>query len=149
MTFDLARFDPFEELADLRQRMNRVLQEIGDKSRREPASTRMWAPVVDVVETAEALIFKAEVPGVKREDIDIEVTNEGLTIRGERKAEPLEENVDYVRRERAFGPFQRTFTVGIPVQHDKVTAGYKDGVLEVTLPKSEEVKPKRIQVAVE
>ncbi len=149
MVFDLARFEPFSELAELQQRMNRILQEFGERSGRQPAVARAWAPVVDVVETPDAFVFAVELPGLNREDIDIEMTNDGLTIRGERKFTELPEGERYLRQERAYGPFQRTFNVSTPIAHDKIKATYKDGILEVTLPKSEQVKPKKIEVAAE
>ena len=149
MVFDLARFDPFGELSELQQRMNRIMQEFGERTGRQPAAARTWAPVVDVTETADALIFSLELPGLKREDIDIEMTNDGLTIRGERPYSELPEGVRYLRQERAYGPFQRTFNIGMPIAQDKIKAVYKDGILEVTLPKSEQIKPKKIEVAAE
>lgn len=149
MVFDIARFDPFAEISDLQQRMSRLLQEIGDRTRGEPAPARLWTPAVDVAETPESFIIRAELPGLRREEIDIEVSDGAVVVRGERKAPEPGDQLRFLRQERAYGPFQRTFDIGVPIQHDKVTASYKDGLLEVVVPKSEAVKPKKIEVSAE
>jgi HSP20 family protein len=101
---------------------------------------------VDVREDENEVIVHAELPGVKQEDIDIEVTGDTLTLRGERKFEETDKRKNYVRVERTYGSFQRAFSIGVPIENDKVTAGFKDGVLEIHLPKSEAIKPKKITV---
>ncbi len=136
------RWDPFRDLSVLQDRINRLFAE---QSRGEAASARTWAPVVDIMETESDLIVRAELPGLKQDDINIEVTSESLTLRGERKFDETAKD-QYLRVERPYGPFQRSFTIGVPVQPDKVKATYKDGVLEVVIPKAEEVKPKKIQI---
>jgi HSP20 family protein len=143
----IVRWDPFRELEALRENVNRLFQE-SMGSRREPA-IRAWAPPVDVIEDQEKIVVKVELPGLKREDIDIEMTGDTLTIKGDRKLEDEEKRKDYVRVERAYGQFQRSFTIGVPVKASEVKAGYKDGILEVTIPKAEEIKPKKVEVAVE
>jgi len=138
----ISRWDPFRDLSVLQDRINRIFSE---HSRAEEPGSRTWAPVVDILETPSDLIVRAEIPGAKREEIDVEVTAESLTIRGERKFDT--ENKDqYLRVERPYGPFQRSFSIGVPVQADKVKATYKDGILEIVVPKAEEVKPKKIQI---
>lgn len=137
------RWDPFRDLSVLQDRINKIFNEQAGRS--EPASTRAWAPVVDILETESDLVVRAELPGLKQEDIDIEVTSESLSIKGERKFEDAAKD-QYLRVERPYGPFQRSFTIGVPVQPDKVKATYRDGVLEVNIPKAEEVKPKKIQI---
>ena len=144
----LTRWDPFRDLEALRENVNKLFQE-SMTTRREHAPVRTWAPVVDVIEDDEKIIVRAELPGMKKEDIDIEMTGDTLTIRGERKIENEEKKDNYVRMERAYGKFQRSFTIGVPVKANEVKAGYKDGILEVTIPKAEEVKPKKVEVAVE
>jgi HSP20 family protein len=146
----ISRWDPFRDLSVLQDRINRMFNEqvSGKFPRSEMASDRTWAPVVDILETASDLIVRAEVPGMNREDIDIEVTSESLTIRGERKIEDGEKD-SYIRVERPHGPFERSFTIGVPVQPDKVKASYRNGVLEIVIPKAEEVKPKKIAVSAE
>lgn len=143
----ISRWDPFRELSALQDRINRIFNE--QLSRGEPEQAgKAWAPVVDILESDSDLIVRAEIPGVKRDDIDVQVTSESLTIRGERKFD--EESKDkYLRVERAYGPFSRSFSIGVPVQADKVKATYRDGVLEIVVPKAEEVKPKKIEIKTE
>jgi HSP20 family protein len=145
---NIVRFDPFEDLTRLQREVNRLFEDNTRSGRgTEPASTRTWAPAVDIFEDKDEIVVKAELPGLKQEDIDIELTGDTLTLKGERKFEDTQRRDNYVRVERAYGAFQRAFTIGVPVQHDGVTATYKDGVLEVHLPKSEATKPKKVQVA--
>ncbi|MDH7602549.1 MAG: Hsp20/alpha crystallin family protein [Armatimonadota bacterium] len=144
----LTRWDPFRDLSVLQDRINRIFNEHFGRVESEAPGKRSWAPPVDILETPTDLVVRAEIPGVKREDIDVEVTPESLTIRGERKFD--EENKDqYLRVERPYGPFQRSFSIGVPVQADKVKATYKDGVLEITIPKAEEVTPKKVEIKAE
>lgn len=136
------RWDPFRDLNVLQDKINKIFNETG---RGETASVRAWAPVVDILETEADLIVRAELPGMKQEDIDIEVTSESLAVKGERKFDESTKD-QYLRVERPYGPFQRSFTIGVPVQPEKVKATYRDGVLEIVVPKAEEVKPKKIQI---
>lgn len=105
-----------------------------------------WAPALDVYEDADAFLVKVELPGMKKDEIDLSLHNDTLTISGERKSEQV--NGESSRSERYFGRFQRTFQLPKPVQAEKVEATYKDGILTVRLPKTEESKPKRIDVKV-
>lgn len=140
----ISRWDPFRELSTLQDRINRVFNE--QLSRGEAEGTeKTWSPVVDILESESDLIVRAELPGVRREDMDVEVTSESLTIRGERKFDDQSKD-NYLRVERAYGPFQRSFSIGVPVQPDKIKAAFRDGVLEITVPKAEEVKPKRVEI---
>jgi len=145
-----ARFDrdPFEALMRLPDDMLRSLNPRA-ASPREHVSSRVWSPPVDVYEDQDVIVIQAELPGMKQEDIDIEMTGETLTIRGERKFEDEQRRDRYVRIERQYGAFQRSFTIGIPIEENKVKATYRNGILEVTLPKAEVTKPKKVQVAVE
>lgn len=140
----ISRWDPFRDLSVLQDRINRIFSE-ATRSPAEAASARTWAPVVDILETDNDLVVRAELPGLKQQDIDIEVTDESLTIKGERKFDEAAKD-QYIRVERPYGPFQRSFTIGVPIQHDKVKATYRDGILEVVIPKAEEVKPKKITI---
>jgi HSP20 family protein len=108
----------------------------------------VWSPALDVQEDKDNYLFRAELPGLKREDIEVSLQDGALVISGERKIEKLEEGVEVHRRERYYGKFQRALTLPEPVVADKVKAEYKDGVLTVTLPKSEAAKPKKIDVSV-
>ncbi len=149
---NIVRFDPFEDMARLQREVNRLFEtnERGSglvRGTAEHASTRIWAPAVDIAEDQNEIVVKAELPGLKQEDIDIELTGDTLTIKGERKFDDTERKDSYVRIERAYGAFQRSFTIGVPVQNEAVSASYKDGVLEVHLPKSEATKPKKVVVS--
>jgi len=144
----ISRWDPFRELEALRENVNRLVQESAG-SRREQSLTRAWAPLVDVMEDEDKIVVKADLPGMKKENIDIELTGDTLTIKGERKFEDEEKKDNYVRVERAYGQFMRSFTIGVPVNASEIKASYKDGTLEVTIPKAEEIKPKKVEVAVD
>ncbi|MCE5323574.1 Hsp20/alpha crystallin family protein [bacterium] len=142
----ISRWDPFRDISVLQDRINRIFNE--SAGRAESASSRTWSPVVDILETQSDLVVRAELPGMNRDDIDIEVTGESLTIRGERKFDEASKD-EYIRVERPYGPFQRSFSIGVPVQPNKVKAGYHDGLLEIIIPKAEETKPKKIKVNAE
>ncbi|MGH8004831.1 MAG: Hsp20/alpha crystallin family protein [Limisphaerales bacterium] len=107
-----------------------------------------WAPVVDVTETKDEVVVRAEVPGMVKEDLTVTLQDNVLTLRGEKKQEKEEKDASFHRMERGYGSFVRSFTLPTLVQADKVKAAYKDGVLTVTLPKAEEVKPKEISISV-
>lgn len=144
----MRRWDPFRDLAVLQEKVNRAFSEQFSRDDVESANQRTWAPVVDVLETTTDLVVRAEIPGMEKDSIDIEVTDEQLSFKGERRV--VESDTDrYIRLERPYGPFQRTFSIGVPVQTDKVKASYKDGILEIVIPKTEEVLPKKISIDVE
>jgi HSP20 family protein len=128
----------FGRLANLQDELDRLF---GSQS-------RVWAPVLDVQESKDNYIFRVELPGLKREEIDVSLQDATLVISGERKAEKVEEGVEVHRQERYYGKFQRALTLPEPVAADKVKADYKDGVLTVTLPKTEAARPKKIDVSV-
>ena len=149
---NVVRFDPFEDMGRLQREVNRLFEDSSRPAGRggaELASARTWAPAVDIFEDRDEIIVRADLPGLKLENIDIELTGETLTLRGERKFEDTSRKDNYVRIERAYGQFQRSFTIAVPVRQDAVKASYKDGLLEVHLPKSEEVRPKKVQVTSE
>ena len=151
MANSIVRFDPFEDLTRLQLEMNRLFDDSvtsGPTRRRSPSSGRAWAPSVDIHEDENSITVKADLPGVKMEDIDIEMQDDTLTIKGERKFEDEENRHGYVRIERSYGSFQRSFNVGVPVQADHINASYRDGLLTVTLPKAEHVKPKKVEIKV-
>ena len=106
-----------------------------------------WVPPVDVAETQDKILVRAEVPGIRQEDISIEFENGLLTLRGERKIEKAE-GVTWHRVERIYGNFSRSFTLPRSVDPEKITASYREGILEVEVPKREEAKPKHIKIAV-
>jgi HSP20 family protein len=115
----------------------------------EPRASRPWSPSVDILETEDALTVRADLPGVKIEDIDIRVENQTLTISGSRKFEKDESVKGYHRIERSYGEFVRSFAVPSTVDTDKVAADYKNGVLTVTMPRKESAKPRQVKVTVQ
>src|SRR5262249_15100689 len=106
------------------------------------------SPAVDVEETPDAYVFRADLPGVSSKDVKVTVHNDTLTLRGERKREEKKSDGSAHRLERAYGSFERSFTLGLPVRADQVKASYKDGVLEVHVPKAEAAKPRDIEVQI-
>jgi HSP20 family protein len=146
---NIVRFDPFREMAVLQDRMNRVF---GDMNRHydDDVMTRgTWVPAVDIYENDNhELVLKAELPDLTRDDIDLRVENNTLTITGEKKMDRQVKQQQYHRIERTFGTFSRTFTLPPTVDAGRINAEYKNGVLTVTLPVREEAKPRQIQVAV-
>lgn len=113
---------------------------------REHVSSRVWSPGVDVLEDADNIVIQADLPGMNQDDIDIEVTDDSLTIKGERKF-PAEANRDqYIRVERQYGAFQRSFTIGVPIEAEQIKATYRNGILELTIPKAEITRPKKVPV---
>jgi HSP20 family protein len=125
--------------------MNRIFEEsAGD----EQTSPHYWMPAVDVLENQHEIVLEAELPGIKKEDIDIELTGETLVLRGERKLQPVQRGEQFHRVERQYGPWQRTFRIEVPLDTQGVAASYEDGVLTVRLPKQEAVKPRQISIDV-
>jgi len=148
MRMAITRFEPFRELAAVQARLNRIFSEpyeAGD----DTLVRADWVPAVDVYETEQhALVLTAELPGVKKEDIDLKVENNVLTIRGERKRDVEVKQDAYHRVERTYGTFARSFTLPNTVSADGIKAEFKDGILTVTLPAREEAKPRQVQIAV-
>ena len=144
----IARWDPFREFSTLQDRMNRLFREsYGPEGRDESLTTSQFAPPVDVYEDEHNVVLKVEVPGIDEKDIDVRVENNVLTIRGERPFEQKVERENYHRLERSYGTFSRSFALPTTIDADKIHAEYRDGVLNLTLPKSEKAKPKRIQIS--
>ena len=146
----LIRWDPFREISSLQERMNRLFSDVrGRTPFGEEESTRGgWVPAVDIYETGDSLVLKAELPGIPKEDISVEVKDNTLLLKGDKRFEREVKEENYQRIERSYGSFQRAFTLPGTVQQDKVKAKFKDGILEIVLPKVEEAKPKQIKVEV-
>ena len=148
----IVRWDPFRDLANLQERMNRMFEEshrgLGRANPEDWALGGSWAPVVDIYEHEGSIVLKAELPGIESKDVDIRLENNVLTLRGERKYDNEVKQENYHRVERAYGSFSRSFTLPSIVDQEKIKAEYKDGVLELTLPKREEAKPKQISIKV-
>jgi len=131
--------DPFSGL--------RIFEDAVTRMMSEPRTSRPWSPAVDVLETEQELILKADLPEANLKDIDLQVENQTLTIRGHRNFERERENKSYHRIERSYGNFVRSFTVPTTVDTEKVAAELKDGVLTVRLPKKDAAKPRQIKIA--
>jgi len=146
----IVRWDPFQDLASLQDRMNRLFEQTLAPFRRdrEGMIAGIWAPAVDIHETPDSVVLKAELPGLTTNDIDIQVRDNVLTLKGERRLEKEVQEENYFRVERAYGSFQRAFTLPAAIRADKIRAVFKDGVLEVNIPKAEEAKPKQIKIEV-
>jgi len=142
----LERLDP---VRDIQTEVNRLFDSFFGRPVRLAGSMgaeRLWAPVGDLYETKDDLVVTLELPGVREKDVTVSITGDLLTVKGERKFEREIKNESYHRLERAFGKFERSIQLPMPVQSDKVKATYRDGVLEIKLPKVEEVKPKEIKI---
>ncbi len=146
----IVRWDPFRDLAEVQERVNRVLGEFyGARGEDDVMRRGTWIPPVDIYEGPDhEMIIKAELPDVRREDIDIRVEDSTLTITGEKKLNHEVKQEQFHRVERAYGTFTRSFTLPATIDTEKVNADYKNGVLTVKLPMREEAKPKQIQVKV-
>ena len=140
----VARYNPFDFTPF---QAFRLFEDASTRSA-EPSASRPWAPAVDILETEDALVLKADLPEVKLENIDIRVEDGTLTMRGERKLEAVENEKGYHRIERSYGSFSRSFTLPDTIHPENVKASFKDGVLTVILPKKEMAKPRQIKVEV-
>jgi HSP20 family protein len=141
----LVRWDPSRELDTLQSDINRVFEAFfGGRSAN--GATQRWVPAMDLVETDEHLVLKADLPGLDKEDVKIEIKDNVLTISGERKAEHEEHKDGYHRVERAYGSFSRSLSLPQGIDADQVQADFDKGVLEVRIPKPAEQKPRRVQI---
>jgi len=147
----IVKWDPFRNVAALQDRINRIFDESFSRTADvdDDISMSAWKPSVDIYETDEAIILKAELPGIKKEDVSVEIKDNVLTLRGERVEDKEIKEGSYFRKERCFGTFSRAFNLQHRVQPDKIKAKFKDGILVVEIPKPEEEKPKQITVNVE
>jgi len=143
----IARFEPFRGLSAFHDQFNRILSESFRNPTEESALTT-WAPAVDIYETPNELVVKADLPEVDEKDIDVCVENNLLTIRGERKFEKSVSEENFLRVERTYGSFSRSFSLPATVNAEAIAAEYKNGALTVTLPKREESKPRQVKVTV-
>ena len=144
----IVRYRPMRDLFDMRSEMNRLFDGFfrGFPTVNERLAT--YGPDVDIKETDDGVLVSIEIPGMEQKDIKLTVRENVLTLRGEKKREEEVKNADYLVSERTFGSFERSFTLPTNIQADKVTATYKNGILDIVLPKAEEAKPKEITVKV-
>ena len=143
----VTRWEPQRGLTTLQDQINRLFSDSFDRSGEEGSLTA-WAPAVDIYETEHELVVKADLPDIDPKDLDIRVENNILTIRGERKFESKVSEDKYLRVERSYGSFARSFTLANTVNAEAIKADYQNGVLTLTIPKREEAKPKQIKVNV-
>jgi HSP20 family protein len=144
----IVRWEPFRELNTLQNEMNRLFNTVFDApSPANGGSTlRRWMPAMDLVETDDHFVLRADLPGMSQDDVKIEFEDGTLTVSGERKAEHESKNEGYYRVERAFGSFSRSLTLPRGIDAEAVTANFENGVLEIRIPKPEERKPRRIEI---
>ncbi len=143
----VTKWDPFRDLNMLQDRMNRLFDDAGRGWRSdEPISTTTWSPAIDIFETEGEIVVKAELPGLERKDITVHLENNVLTLRGERRFEKEAKEENYHRIERSYGGFSRAFSIPMTVDEQSINADYKDGILNIRLPKKEQAKPKQIKI---
>jgi HSP20 family protein len=143
----LVRFHPFmDEFQNLQDRFHRMFHDSPLSRLTGDETMTSWTPLCDIYEEGDDIVVKTELPGVDRNDIDVQVENNILTLRGERKREKEVKSENLFRTERFYGSFARSFTLPVSVNTEKIRAEYREGVLQVTLPKVEEAKPRKIQV---
>lgn len=149
MAWELAPWRPFREIDRIRREMDRLWDSFFERRPARVEEVSEWFPSLDVSETATDYIVKVEVPGIDPKDIDISLMNNLLTIKGEKKQEKEEKDENYHLIERSYGSFTRSIRLPSQVQSDKINATYKNGVLRITLPKTEEAKKKEIKIQIE
>jgi HSP20 family protein len=135
-------------LSDVQSEVNRLFDSFFGRPSMVQATERVWAPLADMSETKDDLYISFELPGIREKDVSVSITGDVLTVKGERKLERDLQDEGYHRLERVYGKFERSMPLPIPVQADKVKATYRDGVLEIRLPKVETVKPREIKIEV-
>ena len=139
------RWEPFRNLTDIQSEVNRLFDTFGGRPA-SPAAAGRWLPAVDMHETTDELVLTVEVPGVREKDIAVSITGDLLSIKGERRWEDQAKDQKFLYVERAYGQFERLVQLPMAVQTDKVKATYRDGVLQITLPKAEELKSREVKI---
>jgi len=145
---ELIRWNPMYDRFNLRHRMDKMLGDYFYPSvqGQEDSEVGNWNPAADIYENDDNIVIKAEFPGIDKKDITVDLKNRVLTLKGERSSDDETTEDNYYRRERRYGRFERAFTLPTEVDPDKIKADYKDGVLKIEIPKSQEKKPKKIMV---
>lgn len=142
----LVRWDPFREMMTLRNAMDRMFEDSMVRRYQDVSESGAGYLPLDIYQTENDIVVKASIPGVKPDEVDISLTGDTLTIKGEHKEEQEVQEQNYARREIRYGAFSRSIVVPMQIQHDKVEATFDNGILTLTLPKAEAVKPKQIQI---
>ena len=147
----IVRWEPTQALSRMREDMNRLMEDFFGEAVREPGAVEgIFTPTIDVLDRPNEVVVRAELPGVDKDNIKIEATPESLTLRAEVRKEKEEKGENFMRRERRFGAFQRLIPLPVHIKPNEVKASYHDGVLEVTLPKTEEARSQQpVQVNIE
>ncbi len=147
----ITKWSPLRELESTMERFNRLFDENIGRLRftDEELATGTWYPSVDIYETKDEVVLKAELPGMEKKDFSIEVKDNMLMLKGERKFERETKEENYYRIERSYGTFHRSFTLPAAVDRDKIKAKYKEGILEISMPKVETAKAKQVSVDIE
>jgi HSP20 family protein len=148
MNNTMSRWDPLRGLTSLQGQVNRLFEDTAQQGRTSQGDLATWAPPADIYETENELVTKLDLPGIQEKEIDIRVENNILTIRGERKFEKEVNEDNYLRVERAYGTFTRSFSLPNTVKVEGIHAGFQNGVLTLRMPKREESKPKQIKISV-
>ena len=150
MAWELMNTNPFKDIEKARSEMDRLWDTfLFGRPKKSQLVEEEWQPAMDVAETEGELVVNVEIPGMNPEDIDVSLSEGTLLIKGEKKPEPEEKEADYRLIERSYGGFSRSIQLPTEVQSDKISASYKNGILKITLPKSEEAKKKEIKIKVE
>lgn len=147
----LVKWDPFRDVERLQNRINLMFEDCFGRTRNQDDDSSLcaWRPAVDIYETDNGIVLAAELPGIGKENIAVEVKDNILTLKGERKIGPEVKAENFYRRERCYGTFQRSFTLQQNIQPNLIKATFKDGVLQIEIPKPKEEQPKQITVTVE
>ena len=147
----IVRWDPFRDVAALQDRINRIFNESfgGSRELDDDGGLYDWRPPVDIYETADGFVLKVELAGVEKEDVSVEVKEDVLTLKGERLLDPAIKDEQYYRKERAFGKFQRSFTLHESIKPGQVKASFKNGILTITVPRPTQEKAKQITVNID
>lgn len=147
----LVKWDPFRDVAELQHRINRMFDESFGRSREldDEMNLRAWRPAVDIYEAENGIVVAVELPGIGKESVAVEVKDDVLTLKGERFTDPAISEDSYYRRERLFGPFKRSFTLHQNIKPDQIKATFKDGILQIEIPRPVQEQPKQVTVNVE
>jgi HSP20 family protein len=142
----IEHWEPFRDPAGIQGEINRLFDSFFGRPSTVAAGERLWAPLADVRQTKDDLVITFELPGVREKEVSVSIAGDLLTVKGERKFDRDQSEEGYYRIERIYGKFERSVPLPIPVQADRVKATYRDGVLEIRLPKAEELKPREIKI---
>lgn len=145
------RWDPFKNMVTLQDRINRLFEDAFPRATadEEDIAACAWRPMVDIFEEDEGIVMQVDLPGVRKEDVSVEVKNNLLVIQGQRQSDSGVSDDRYFRRERSCGTFQRSFSLRTPIAPESIKAAFKNGVLTIRIPKPEEERPKKISVSVD